>query len=371
MAYTHPPSALFRPPPVIRTLAAAAALSLLAGCRGDGRTRLLVYSPHGTELLDAYEAAFEAAHPEVDVQWLDMGSQEAYERIRTERANPQASVWWGAPQTLFMQAAGEDLLEPFRPAWASALPATAKDAQGRWYGTFLTPEGLLYNTAALDSAAVPQTWDALLEPQWRGKILVRSPLESGTMRTLWGAMILRQPTVEDGYRWLARLDQNTKGYTADPTQMYLRIGRGEADLTLWNLPDTYLQAQTYPFAFAAPAEGTVVLVDAVAIPRGAPQPALARQFVDFVTTPAALIDQARRFHRIPARTDVPADSLPAWMREQQFAELPLDWERLAADGAEWMQVWDEQIKGRGAEYLAEHPAGQPAAGQGANPSPVP
>ena len=333
-----------------------ALFALAAGCRGDDRTRLLVYSPHGTELLDAAEAAFEAAHPEVDVQWLDMGSQEAAERIRSERANPQASVWWGAPQTLFMEAAADSLLEPFQPAWADALPATSKDAQGRWYGTFLTPEGLLYNTAALDSASVPQTWDDLLDPRWKGRILVRSPLESGTMRTLWGAMILRQPTVEDGYRWLARLDANTKAYTADPTQLYLRIGRGEADLTLWNLPDTYLQAEQYPFAFSAPAEGTVVLVDAVAIPRGAPQPEIARRFVDFVTTPAALIDQARRFHRIPARTDVPADSLPAWMRDRQMAELPLDWDRMARDGAAWMQVWDEQIKGRGAQYLAEHPA---------------
>ncbi len=337
-----------------RLLVFAVCLVLLASCTGDGRTRLLVYSPHGTELLTAYEAAFETAHPEIDVRWLDMGSQEAFERVRSERANPQASVWWGAPQTLFMEAAADSLLEPFTPETAAALPPSAKDSLGRWYGTFLTPDGVMYNTTALDSASVPTTWDALLEPRFKDKIVIRSPLESGTMRTLWGAMILRQPTVEDGYRWLARLDENTKAYTADPTQMYLRIGRGEADLTLWNLPDTYLQAQQYPFAFAAPAAGTVVLVDAIAIPRGAPQPAAARLFVDFVTSKAALEDQAERFHRIPARTDIPADKLPEWMRTP-YVQMPIDWARLARDGAEWMQVWDEQIKGRGAQYLAEHP----------------
>ena len=339
-----------------RLLVPAVCLLVLAGCTGDGRTRLLVYSPHGKELLEAYEEAFEATHPDVDVQWLDMGSQEAFERVRSESANPQASVWWGAPQTLFMEAADADLLEPFQPDWADALPASAKDAQGRWYGTFLTPEGIMVNAEALDSTQVPKTWDALLDPEWKDRIVIRSPLESGTMRTLWGAMILRQPTVEDGYRWLARLDQNTKGYPADPTQMYLQLGRGEADLTLWNLPDAFLQRQQYPFAFSAPAEGTVILVDGIAIVKGAPQPDLAREFVDFVTTPEALADQAERFHRIPARTDIPAEALPAWMRAQTFAEMPLDWARLAADGPAWMQVWDEQIKGRGAQYLAEHPA---------------
>ena len=159
--------------------------------------------------------------------------------------------------------------------------------------------------------------------------------------------------MEEGYRWLARLDENTKAYPANPTQLYFQIQRGEADLTLWNLPDTYLQAQDKPFGFAAPASGTPVLVDAIAIPAGAPQPELARQFVEFVTTRQALVRQAADFHRIPARTDIPAADLPDWMADGAFTPMDLDWARLAAEGPGWMQVWDERIKGRGAAYLAE------------------
>ena len=339
---------------VSRLVLLVAAVLTLSACAGDGRTPLLVYSPHGKEMLRAYEEAFEAANPTVDVQWIDLGSQEIVDRIRGERANPQASVWWGAPQTMFMEAAADSLLQPFAPSWADALPASAKDAQGRWFGTYLTPEGLLYNADALPEADVPADWDALLDPEWADRILIRSPLESGTMRTIWGALILRQPTVEDGYRWLARLDVNTKGYAANPNQLYLRISRGEADLTLWNLPDTYLQAQTYPFGFHAPTSGVPVLVDAIGIPAGAPQADLARQFIEFVTTPEALLLQATEYHRIPARTDIPADQLPDWMADGTFTPMDLDWNRLASEGQEWMQVWDEQIKGRGAAYLAEN-----------------
>ncbi len=329
---------------------------VLTAC-GDGREALLVYSPHGKEMLGAYEEAFEAENPTVDVQWIDLGSQAAYDRVRGERQNPQASVWWGGPQTLFMQAAEEGLLQPFEPSWAAAVPAEAKDAEGRWYGAYLTPTGLLVNTEAVAEGEAPASWDDLLDARWRDRLLIRSPLASGTMRTLWGAMILRQPTVEDGYRWLARLDENTKGYAADPTQLYLRIARGEADLTMWNLPDTYLQAQTYPFGYTAPAPGVPVLVDGIAIPAGAPQPELARAFVEFVTSEGALLDQAERFHRIPARTDIPAGSLPDWMAAGTFAPMDLDWDRLAEEGPTWMQVWDEQIKGRGAAYLAENGEG--------------
>ncbi|HLA62920.1 MAG TPA: extracellular solute-binding protein [Rhodothermales bacterium] len=328
-----------------------AALTLVS-C-GDGRASLVIYSPHGEELLRAYEEAFEAEHPDIDVQWLDMGSQDVLDRLRTERNNPQASLWWGAPQALFVQAAAEGLLEPYAPTWAGAVPPDARDGRDRWFGTYLTPEVIAYNSDAVDSTAVPADWDALLDPAWRGRLLIRSPLASGTMRAIFGAMILRQPTVEEGYRWLARLDMNTVSYPADPTQLYLKLSRGEGDLTLWNMPDIYLQRleHGYPFAYRLPASGTPVIVEGIALVSGAPAQEQAKLFYEFVTTREALIDQAARFHRIPAREDIAKSDLPAWMRAVVIRPLSLDWERLAREGPNWMQFWEENIRGQGETYL--------------------
>src|SRR5215467_1140035 len=97
--------------------------ALLSGCRRDSRTPIVLYSPHGRDLLGLVERTYEAAHPEVDVRWLDMGSQEIYDRIRSEKANPQGDVWFGGPATIFARGARDGLLEPFRPSWASAVPA--------------------------------------------------------------------------------------------------------------------------------------------------------------------------------------------------------------------------------------------------------
>ncbi|MEM6326725.1 MAG: extracellular solute-binding protein [Bacteroidota bacterium] len=328
---------------------------LLVGCASDDRTPLVVYSPHGSDQLEHYEAAFEAANPGVDVQPIDMGAQDVYDRIRTERANPQASVWWGAPQVTFALAADDGLLEPFTPSFADALPASAKDPEGRWYGTYLTPEGFLVNTNTVPEAERPRDWDDLLDPAWKDRVLIRTPMQSGTMRAIWSAMIVRQPTEAEGFAWLARLDENTKAYAADPTQLYLGIGRGTADVTLWNMPDSYLQAETkgYPFAFILPESGTPVLVDGIAIPAGAPQPDLARQFVEFVTSREAMLEQARDYFRIPARTDLPRDSLPDWIQAAEIDAMDLDWEALAEREDAWMQRWNEDIKGRGAAFLAE------------------
>lgn len=341
---------------MLKTTALFCLAVLLAGCSGDARETLVIYSPHGKEMLSLYEDAFEARHPDVNVQWIDMGGQDAYDRIRTERQNPQASLWWGGDGPTFDRAAREGLLEPYTPSWAGAVPEGAHHPEHFWYATYLTPEVIMYNSRTLAPEDAPKDWDDLLDPVWADRIIVRYPLASSTMRTIWGAMIMRQPTVEDGYAWLARLDANTKTYTADPTQLYLKIAREEGEVTLWNMPDTYIQTEIngYPFDFVIPASGTPVLNDAIALVKNGPNLERAKQFYEFVTSDSALVRQARAFYRIPVRTDLDASLLPEWITRAEIKPMPIDWERLTMEGAKWMQYWDEHIKGRGAEWLREH-----------------
>ncbi len=339
---------------------ASALLGLLialsaTGCSNPGGRSLVIYSPHGKEMLRAAEAAFESAHPDVDVQWIDMGGQNAYDRIRTERSNPQASLWWGGAGPTFSEAAENDLLEPFRPSWAGAVDSTAHDVADRWYATYLTPEVLLFNDRTVGPSDRPGDWDDLLGEEWKDRIIIRYPLASSTMRTIWGALIMRQSNEEEGYRWLARLDVNTKTYAADPTQLYLKIAREEGDVTLWNMPDSYIQTERngYPFGFTLPASGTPVLNDAIALVRGAPNLDDARLFYEFVTSDSAVVDQANNFYRIPVRKDIDPALLPEWMTASEIRSMDVDWDRLATEGPRWMAYWDEHIKGRGAEYLRQ------------------
>ena len=98
--------------------------------------------------------------------------------------------------------------------------------------------------------------------------------------------------------------------------LYQKLARQEGLVTLWDLPDIELiKAQyNYPIDYVIPRSGTPLLVDAVAVVRGAPNPELARQFVEFIGSNPALVPAARDFFRLPARTDFPADSLPERMR---------------------------------------------------------
>lgn len=329
---------------------------LAAGCGSESREALVIYSPHGKEMLSAFEQVFEEAHPDVDVQWIDMGGQNAYDRIRTERERPQASIWWGGASTAFDRAAREGLLEAYRPTWADAVDPETHHPEDMWYGTFLTPEVITFNSRTVPADAdLPKDWDDLLDPKWKDRILIRYPLASATMRTIFGAMIMRFDTVEEGYAWLARLDMNTKTYTADPTQLYLKLAREEGDVSLWNMPDIFLQQQEngYPFGWVLPASGTPVLTDGIALVKNGPNLARARQFYEMATSEDAMIIQSQSYFRIPTRKDLDESRLPEWVTASEIRPMELDWERLATEGPAWMQYWDENIKGRGEAYLQE------------------
>ncbi len=328
------------------------ALGLVCCSDRSGRT-LLIYSPHGKEMLFEFETQFEGTHPDVDVQWLDMGSQDAYDRIRTERANPQADIWWGAPSIIFARAERESLLQRYVPTYDSAITRGNKSADGFWYGTFLTPEVIMYNSALVRAEDVPRDWDDLLDPKWRDRILVRYPLASGTMRIIFSAIIdrerRRRGSTDAGFQWLRRLDANTKSYVADPTQLYLGIARGEGLLTLWNLPDVVLQTtlNKYPFGYVVPSSGTPLITDGIAIVRGTRNLPDAQAFYEYVTSEQSQIEQAVRFYRIPARTDIAEEKLPAWVAGLHIQPMDIDWGIVEAHEREWMKRWDEQVKGAG------------------------
>lgn len=330
-----------------------------AGCAKSTISPIVVYSPHGKEMLSSFALAFEKSHPGVEVQWLDMGSQDVYDRVRTEKENPQADIWWGGPMTAFSRAEREGLLDCYVPSWDSVSVPAYRSAEKFWYGTFLTPEVIMYNSNRVTAAEAPKDWDDLLDPAWRGKIVIRSPLASGTMRIIFSSMILRERErrggTASGFDWLRKLDANTKTYSADPTQLYIAIAREEGLVTLWDLPDVMLQVEShhYPFAYVLPASGTPVITDGIALIHGAKHPEEAKQFYEFVTSRESMTRQAREFFRIPARSDIPRSDLPPWMQAIAIRALPVDFDTLEVCEKVWMKKWDEDVRGRGQSQGAE------------------
>lgn len=334
---------------ILLALAAAA-----AGCGGDGRTPLVVYSPHGRDLLTVVEQAYEEARPEVDVRWLDMGSQEVYDRIRSERANPQADVWFGGPATILARGAAEGLLAPSRPSWADALDAADRRPDGLYYTLYQTPTLIVYNRDAIRADEAPADWDDLLDERWHDEVVIRDPLASGTMRTIFGKIladsVVETGSTEAGFDWLRRLDGQTREYVHSPAVLHEKLTRQEGLLTLWEMTDTLsLIDRGAPIAYRFPESGTAVIQDSVGVVAGSERLDEAAAFVDWLGSPEALALAVREAFRLPARGDLDTGALAPWVADVQarLRRADVDWQMIEENGAEWMAEWDRSVRGQG------------------------
>lgn len=335
---------------VLLLCCAAAAM----GCRGDSRTPVVVYSPHGRDQLVLMEHDFERLHPEIDLRWLDMGSQEILDRVRFEKVNPQADVWFGGPTTIFDRGAAESLLTAYRPVWADRVDARGTGPADLYFPVYRTPAVIAYNSSVIAASEAPADWDDVLAPKWRDRILIRDPVASGTMRAIWGLILERSiretGDTARGMAWLRRLDGQTRTYTLNPAILEEKLVRREGLITLWDLPDLLIwQHKGIPFSYTFPRSGTVVIDDAIALVRGARHAEAAKLFIDYVGGEHAQLLAAREVFRLPARSDLPVDSVPSWVAdvERSMVVADVDWALLAREGPAWMSYWDRHVRNTG------------------------
>jgi iron(III) transport system substrate-binding protein len=174
------------------------------------------------------------------------------------------------------------------------------------------------------------------------------------MRAIWGLIIqrrMREPAdTAPGMAWLRQLDRQTKSYTLNPAVLEEKLSRQEGLVTLWDLPDILIaRNKGLPFGYTFPTSGTVVIDDAIALVRGSQHSEAARRFINYVGGQHAQLIAAREVFRLPARLDLPKDSVPPWVAgvEDAMVIADVDWKLLAAEGANWMGYWDQHVRGTG------------------------
>jgi iron(III) transport system substrate-binding protein len=338
----------------LTAFSALTALTALLACSTDNRTPVVLYSPHGRDQLTLLEEAFERQRPDIDIRWLDMGSQEILDRLRFEQVNPQADVWFGGPAQIFDRGLRDSLLVPYRPVWAEVVDSKAIGPAGHYFPVYRTPAVIAFNSRAVSRAEAPRDWDEVLEPRWRNKVIIRDPMASGTMRAIWGLILIRSiretGDTAQGMEWLRRLDGQTKTYTINPALLYEKLVRQEGLVSLWDLQDILITAaKGMPLGYVFPRSGTVVINDAIGLVRGSRHPDAARAFIDYVGSEEAQLLTAREVFRLPARSDLPTDSVPYWVTEveREMIVADLDWSLVSTRGPEWMRYWDQHVRGTG------------------------
>jgi iron(III) transport system substrate-binding protein len=265
-------------------LAQAPALLNIEKLHGEAKreAQITYYCSDNPVLTQRVVDAFNKTYPEIHVEIVRLATGPLGKRYATEAeaGHVIADLVQLADPILFEDAAAKGWLAPMTdlPAHAS-YPAGFKAATNAIVG--IGPTTITYNTNLVKGGDIPNHWEDLINPKWKGQILAADPRNSPIllewvwmMQDLYGAEFLKKFAAQD-VRYIAS--------TVPGTQ---QLAAGEAALLAPNQRQVSFSVvakggpvdDTYP----TPMSGHEATLG---ISSKAPHPNAARLLANFIMTP--------------------------------------------------------------------------------------
>jgi len=179
-------------------------------------------------------------------------------RVKAEAPNFNADIIVGCGSPLAFMAKKNGWSIPYEsPAW-KGVPEVFVDSKGNWYNFSNFSFVLVGNRDRLAKAgySMPTSWKDLLDPKWKGEIVMPSPLSSGTANQMRFTFLALYGD-DGGWKYLADLDKNIHHYTRSGNAPTDLVGRGEFMLGLTSDENVKKRIDDgYPLVWTIPAEGT-------------------------------------------------------------------------------------------------------------------
>ncbi len=269
-------------------LAEAPDADLVAAAQEEGE--LVVYGSCEEEYLAAACQHFEELYG-IKTQFQRLSTGEVPTKIEEEHGNPSADVWFGGTNNPYDDAAAKGLLDnEYVPVNAAHLSKDIyKNPDGYWYGIYTGILGFMVNKDELDrlGLAVPETWDDLLKPEYKGLIWLSNYNTAGTAKLVVNTL-LQMKGHDEGIQYLVELDKNIQVYTKSGSGPSKNVGTGECVIGIGFLHDGITQIVDNGYEniqLVIPKDGTSCEIGPVAVFKGAKHPNAARLFVEYALTP--------------------------------------------------------------------------------------
>jgi putative spermidine/putrescine transport system substrate-binding protein len=276
----------------------------------------------------------------------NQNSGQALAQMVAEKGNPVADVvYYGV--SFGIQADSAGVISSYKPAHWDEIPAGMKDPDGKWVALHSGTMGFMVNVDALGGAPVPQSWDDLLKPEYKGMIGYLDPASAfvgyvaavAVNQAKGGNMNDFTPALT----WFKKLQANQP--IVPKQTAYARLISGEIPILL----DYDFNAYRAKYkdranvAFVIPKEGTVTVPYVISLVKNAPHADNGKKVIDYVLSDKGQAIWANAFLR-PVRTSaMSAEAKKFFLPDSDYAR---------AQTVNYQQMADAQ-KAFSAKYLSE------------------
>jgi len=245
---------------------------------------------------------FNRTHPAIKVSYLRKSGSSLFELIirelRAKTYNADAYVPLTVDQAIFL--AERNLLTRYASPERAAFPEQAKDRDGYWTTLYQTGHVYAYNTRQVSAKDVPHSYDELLQPKWKGKIMMDEEED------LWYASVLEILGKEKGVKFMRGLAQQQPVFQGSKTLMMQLLCAGEVALAF---PVNFNQANDAKKR-GCPSDFTVIEPQTqrppfvIAMAQNAPHPAAAKLVIDYLLAKEPQRFMQENIFRQSARLDL-------------------------------------------------------------------
>lgn len=309
-----------------------------------GAADLTVYTALEADVLPVYEKSFNAAHPDITINWVRDSTGIITAKLLAEADNPQADVVLGTAATSLLLLKSEGLLEPYSPAGLDALDTRFVDADQppSWVGTNAWAAALCINTIEMDKRGLahPASWADLARPEYQGLIVMPNPASSGTGYlnvSAWIQMMGEAPA----WTYMDALHQNIATYTHSGSKPCTQAASGEFPIGVsFEYRAAKLAADGAPILAVIPSEGIGWEMEASGIVVGTDEPEAARALIDWAVSDEAMAIYAQHYAILAnAPMEQPIAGLPTGIRDKMIEN---DFEWAANERARILEEWQRR-----------------------------
>jgi iron(III) transport system substrate-binding protein len=329
---------------VLVAMAASAAFTTTASAQ-----KLTLYCSAQEDWCQIMARGFEEATG-IDVDMTRKSSGETFAQIKAESANPKGDVWWGGTGDPHLQAAEENLTQPYISPmraelqdWALNQAASSGD---KTIGIYSGALGYGYNTELLaaNNLPVPTGWRDLTKPVYKGFVQMANPNSSGTAYTTLATMV-QLFGEEDGFEFMKALHKNISNYTKSGSAPIKAAARGENVIGIVFMHDAVKQAVTgFPIQVVAPVEGTGFEIGSMSIIAGARNLDSAKAFYDWALT-ADVQSRALEVNAFQVPSNVNAETSPSAPDLSTIKLIDYDFKLYgsSAERKRLLKKWDDEV----------------------------
>lgn len=254
------------------------------GCEKNQSLELRVYSIIHDEETEALTKLF-TDKTGIPVSYLRATTGELVNRVITEKNDPQADILLGGASSYHIQADKEGALESYASPLAKNLPSYAVASDNTWTGFCVLTLGIGVNSKRFaekfPGTPLPKTWEDLLNPIFKGEIVLNNPAASST-GYIFVQNQLQRLGDEKGWEYLLALTKNVGQFPDSGSAPAKLLGTGEYALGVSYLHAlAKYNAQGFSVKPIAPPQSAGD-VDCVSIMKNTKNLSAAKKFVDFI-----------------------------------------------------------------------------------------